>query len=296
MFRHCLICTDFSDGLQRLTGFVADLAAGGLQRVVFAHSVPVWEEGGVPRVDEEGIRAARDRLESQLVGTDAGIEVVVEVPSGRPAETVPKLVEHYGIDVIITGAPTRSLAQEKIFGSTTLSIAKATHIPLLVLRPQLISTYTREELALRCRSLWRYLLVPYNDGEAARYLLQTLKAYAEQGNMRCLERCMLIWVVPSGGRRGRDERSQYQVQQACDRLAEVKAELEAVGLTVNTEVRQGDTFTEIVDAALDFDISAIATCYVTRGAVLELAAPSFANEVVRRSWFPVLFFSPESEG
>ncbi|NJO18894.1 MAG: universal stress protein, partial [Spirulinaceae cyanobacterium RM2_2_10] len=126
------------------------------------------------------------------------------------------------------------------------------------------------------------------------YLLDTLKAYAQNAETRFPECCMLVWVISEVSRRGTDERTQYRLQQAHERLAAVKAELEAVGLTVNAEVRQGDTFTEITDAALDFDISAIATSYVTRGAVLELAAPSFANEVVRRSWFPVLFFSPES--
>ncbi len=294
MFRHCLICTDFSDGLQRLTGFVADLAANGLERLVFAHSVPVWQEGEIPRVDEEGIQAARDRLQSKLDTDVPNVEVVVEVPSGRPADTLPGLVEQYEIDIIITGAPTRSLVQEKIFGSTTLELAKLTKVPLLVLRPQLISTYTREELALRCRSLWRYLLIPYNDGEAAQYLLNKLKSYVQQESAHFPDRCMLIWVVSEGGRHGRNELSNYRLEQANERLAEVKAELEALNLVVNAEVRQGDTFTEIVDAALDFDISAIATSYITRGAVVELAAPSFATEIVRRSWFPVLFFSPES--
>mgnify|MGYP005850819193 CR=1 FL=1 len=295
MFRHGLICTDFEDGLQRLLKCAPDLAAGGLERLVFAHSVPLWEEGGIPRVDEASIQAARDRLQSQLPTDTGGLEVILEVPSGRPADTLPKLVKQHEIDVIFTGASTRSFMQEKVFGSTTLAVAKGTRVPLMVLRPQLISTYTREELALRCRSLWRYLLIPYNDSEAAQYLLTTLKQYAQEQRPNFPKYCMLVWVVPSESRREGTERSEYRLQQARERLAVVKAELEAAtGLVVHMEVRQGDTFTEIVDAALEFDISAIATSYISRGAVLDLATPSFANEMVRRSWFPILLFSPMS--
>ncbi|NEO51139.1 MAG: universal stress protein, partial [Moorea sp. SIO4A3] len=35
MFQHCLICTDFSDGLYRLVEFVPSLAAGGLKKIIF---------------------------------------------------------------------------------------------------------------------------------------------------------------------------------------------------------------------------------------------------------------------
>ena len=53
MFESCLICTDFNDGLHRLMDFIPNLAAGGLKQIIFCHSVPLWEEGEVPRIDRE---------------------------------------------------------------------------------------------------------------------------------------------------------------------------------------------------------------------------------------------------
>ena len=35
MFESCLICTEFSDGLERLAQFVPSLAKGGLKKIVF---------------------------------------------------------------------------------------------------------------------------------------------------------------------------------------------------------------------------------------------------------------------
>jgi len=53
MFKRYLICTDLVDGLQRLTAFVPALAQAGGQQLVFTHIVPIWNEGDIPRLDEE---------------------------------------------------------------------------------------------------------------------------------------------------------------------------------------------------------------------------------------------------
>ena len=289
MFEHCLICTDFSDGLDRLINFVPSLASGGLKQIIFFHSVPLWEEGEVARVDEEKIQAAKERLSKAFKAVPEGVEVKVEVLSGRPLDTIPRILETYQIDVILVGVPRRSLLQEKIFGSTSMGLARLTSTPLMIFRPQLISTYTCEELALRCQHLWRYLLIPYNDSEAARYLIERIKDYATNRPQNSLKQCMLIWVIDDGGRT--EEIAAHRLQEAPEKLESVKAELEQLDLQVNVEVRQGNPLQEILDAALTFDISAIAIASDYRSNILEWTVPSFADDVLRRSWFPVLFFS-----
>ena len=291
MFQRCLICTDFSDGLHRLINFVPSLAGSGLKQLVFVHNVPIWEEGRVPRVDEEKVAAAKERLSEALKDVPQGVEVNIEVPSGRPLDTIPKILKKYQSDVILVGTPMRSVLQEKIGGSTSLGLAKQTPTPLMIFRPQLITTYTREELALRCQHLWRYLLIPYNDSETARYLIERFKEYAQNRQPGTLERCMLIWVVEDGVREKviRENR----LKEAQEKLETIKADLEQLDLTVNVEVRQGDPLPEILDAALVHDISAIAIATDYRSNFLDWTVPSCANEVLRRSWFPILFFSPK---
>ncbi|MEM9539616.1 MAG: universal stress protein [Cyanobacteria bacterium P01_E01_bin.42] len=291
MFQNCLICTDFSDGLHRLIGFVPSLAAGGLKRIIFSHSVPIKEEGSIPKIDKDKVKEAEAQLAPCLIGVPADVEVKIEVPIGRPKDTIPKLVEEHDIDVIFTGMSTRNALEETLFGSTTQEMSKVMEIPLMILRPQLISTYTREELTLRCQHLWRYLLIPYNDGKTAQYLIEQVKSYVGKNLPTAPQKCMLLWVVNEGVRRGLPEN--YHLEEAKQKLEAVKADLEQFGLEVNTEVRSGNPLHEILDAALTFDISAIATSHLSRSALLEFTAPSFANEILRHSWFPVLFFSPK---
>ncbi|HEY9604924.1 MAG TPA: universal stress protein [Allocoleopsis sp.] len=291
MFQRCLICTDFSDGLYRLVEFVPSLAAGGIQQIVVLHSVPLWQEGEIPRVDEEAIASARDRFQSSLKDVPEGVEVHIEVPSGRPIDNILKAAKKYESDVILTGMPIQSLLQEKLFGSTVAELARTCTTPLLIVRPQLMATYTREELELRCQHLFRYLLLPYDGSNAAKYLVQKVKDYAQNRPNDSLQQCMLMWVVEEGGRR--EIPKDYLLRDAQAKLKPVQAELEQLGFQVNAEARLGNPYEEILNAALEYDISAIAVSSDSLGKFIEWPVRSFAAELMRRSWHPILFFPPE---
>ncbi len=291
MFQSCLICTDFTDGLYRFVDCVPSLAQCGLKKIVFFHSVPLWEEGEVPRIDEEKVEQAEQRLQKALAHKTSGVEVLVEVLSGKPLDTIPRVLKKHPVDVIMTGAPIKSLLEEKFFGSTSAGLAKITDRPLNIIRPELITTYTREELALRCQHLWRYLLIPYNDTETARYLIEEIKKYASDRPKDSLKQCMLMTAIDDCGRKSL--LAQERAQEAETKLQSVKSELEALGLEVNTLVKTGNPLEEITTAALDFDISAIAIATDYRNSLLQWTVRSFANDLMRTSWFPVLLFSPK---
>lgn len=291
MFQSCLICTDFTDGLYRFIDCVPNLAQCGLKKIVFFHSVPLWEEGEVPRIDEEKVEQAKQRLEAALVNAPSEVEVQVEVLSGKPLDTIPRVLKKHPVDVIMTGTPIRSLLQEKFLGSTSAGLAKITRQPLNIIRPELITTYTREELSLRCQHLWRYLLIPYNDSKTAHYLIEEVKKYAQDRPENSLKQCMLMSVIDDGGRKSL--LVEQRVKDAQSKLESVKAELEAFDIEVNTLVKTGNPLQEITAAALDFDISAIAIATDYRNSILQWTVRSFANDLMRSSWFPVLLFSPK---
>jgi len=291
MFQSCLICTDFTDGLYRFIDCVPSLAQCGLKKIVFFHSVPLWEEGEVPRIDDEKVAQAKERLQKAVDNATAEVDVQIEVLSGKPLDTIPRVLKQHAIDVIMTGTPIRSLLQEKFFGSTSSGLAKVTSQPLNIIRPELITTYTREELSLRCQHLWRYLLIPYNSSKTARYLIEEVKKYAQKRPEKSLKQCMLMSVVDDCGRKS--FLAEQRVEEATTNLKAVKEELEALDIEVNTLVKVGNPLQEITTAALDFDISAIAIATDYRNSLLQWTVRSFANDVMRSSWFPVLLFSPK---
>ncbi len=291
MFQSCLICTDFTDGLYRFLDCVPSLAQSGLKKIVFFHSVPLWEEGEVPRVDDEKIEQAKQRFQKALDHAPDNVDVQIEVLSGKPLDTIPRVLKKHPVDVIMTGTPIRSLLQEKFFGSTSAGLAKVTSQPLNIIRPELLTTYTLEELNLRCRHLWRYLLIPYNNSETARYLIEEIKKYAQNSPKDSLKQCILISVIDDCGRNS--ILAEQRVKEAKASLQSVKKELEALDLEVDTLVKVGNPLQEITTAALDFDISAIAIATDYRNSLLQWTVRSFANDMMRSSWFPVLLFSPK---
>ncbi|MFM7439944.1 MAG: universal stress protein, partial [Snowella sp.] len=84
--------------------------------------------------------------------------------------------------------------------------------------------------------------------------------------------------------------TQYRLEEAQRKLDEVKQELEKLSISVHTQVCQGNPISEVLKLAVDFDVSAIATSNY-RGNFLEWTVSSTAENLLERSWFPMLFFS-----
>jgi nucleotide-binding universal stress UspA family protein len=290
MFQNALVCTDLIDGLQRFVEFIPQLASLGLRRIVFFHHVAISEAGQVPKIDTEKLERTRIRLAPALQRVPPGVEVKIEVQSESFRESILKLIERYEIEVILASSPPQTSLETTIFGSKTLDISKATLIPLLIFRPQLISSLTQEELNLRSQHLWQELLIPYNDGPSARYLVQQLKQAIAAHPNDSLKRAGLLWVVEPNPRQA--DVTTYRVQEAQKRLEEVRAELANFIPEVWAEVRLGEPLLEILEVLLYGNTSAIAIANAARNIFLEWTVPSFAQEILSHSWFPVLYFSP----
>jgi nucleotide-binding universal stress UspA family protein len=287
MFQRALICTDFTDGMYRLAQFVPSLVAGGLKSIVFFHNVPVETEREIPRVDPSALDAPRQKLMDLLREVPDGIEVTVEVQMGRASDNILRLAKQCQADIIFLGTPTRTLLEEKLFGSTMVRISERTEIPLLILRPPLISTYTTAELELRCAHLFQYLLVPYDGSKGGDRLIEQIQGQVSQNPDSILERIRLIWVLHDGLRE--ELLGETAVQEAEAQLDQIQAKLAKCNLVVNTAVVQGDPLEEILAMAEIHDIGAIATCS-SGGGFLKWSTSSLTREILRRSWHPVLFF------
>ncbi|PSN17474.1 universal stress protein UspA-like protein, partial [filamentous cyanobacterium CCP5] len=200
MFQRALVCTDFTDGLYRLAQFVPSLASGGFKQIVFCHHVSVEGDWEIPPTESDEVNEARQRFENLLREVPEHVEVAIEVMMGRPSDNILRLVKKYNSQVVFLGSPTRTLLEEKLFGSTSARLAEQTPVPLMILRPQLVSTYTTKELDLRFQNLFEYLLIPYDGSEGSDYLLDQIKQAVKRNPEAKLERCRLLWVIDDGVR------------------------------------------------------------------------------------------------
>jgi nucleotide-binding universal stress UspA family protein len=288
MFQSCSICTDFTDGLQRLSYFVPNLASGGLREIIFCHSVPFITEGQIPKEDEEKI-AERKAYLARSLGEGMGDKgVKIEVRSGRPLDVLPRVLKDNPVDVIVMGTPVRSLLGEKVFGSTLKGILQQTATPVTIVRPQLLMTYTQEELALRCQHLWSSLLIPYNDSEEAHYLLERIEKAIERQQDNAPKHLVLCWVLEATGRSM--EVSDSHFQQARKKLENIGEDLRQMGFIVEVVVCKGNPIQEVLHVAAEYNVSAIALCSKTKANWLQQTVFHFASDLLRQSWFPIVLF------
>jgi nucleotide-binding universal stress UspA family protein len=290
MFQRPLICTDFADRLDRLVNFVPQLAAGGMRQIVFLHNVPIDDDAGIPRTDPAKFEQARQKLAPALQQVPAGVTVDIEVQSGKPVDVILQAAAKHKADVIILGTQSRNVLTEKLFGSNMVALSQRSAIPLMVLRPQLIATFTQAELALRCQHFFQHLLLPYDDSSAAQHtiaqLIQTLQNHPD----RPVQTATFCSVIDAGGRY---EQSIEQRQQALQTSFSSRCQaLEELGLAVTLEVRSGSPISEILAAAQDHGASAIVLSSNNVNSLLRFSAPSFSAEILRQSWHPVIFFPP----
>jgi nucleotide-binding universal stress UspA family protein len=291
MFQRLLICTDFVDGLQRLVNFVPSLAKSGVRQIVFLHVISLPGDKAVPRADEREVKAARDRLSVAKAQVPEGVEVHVEVQVGQQVERILNTASTYKSDIILLGTQSRSLLTEKLFGSTTIALCNRVKTPIMVFRPQLLSTYTVEELDLRCRHLFRYFLIPHDGSKIADYLFEQIKQRAQNRPPESLKECLLCWVIEEGGRRGLSELvHEEEGKRAKTKLEKLTSELTGLGLAADYKILHGDRVPEILMAAQEYDISAITLASDSLGKLVELSVPSFAGDLIRRSWHPVIYF------
>lgn len=288
MFQRLLICTNLNDGLQRLVNFVPQLSESGIRHITFLHVLPV-DGREIPKIDEAKVQQVRERLACAQADAGTAVEVKIEVQTGRPADRILATAQTDRADLIVLGTESRSLLTEKLFGSTAIALCQARKFPVLILRPQLISTYTVAELALRCRSLFRYFLIPYNGGRAAEYLVNQIKQTASSSANGALQECFLLWILDENARIDKILH-ESRVKEAETKLAEAKNELDQADLQVTTQIVTGEPVPETLRIALEYDITAIALASDTLGRLTELSKPSFTGEMLRRSWHPVLFF------
>ena len=186
--------------------------------------------------------------------------------------------------------PTRSAQNEKLFGRTTLEIADKVSAPIMVMRPQRVSTYRETELSQRCQHLFDYILVPYDGSGSAKKLVGEIKAQIQSNPEGALQTCLLCWVVDDGGRIA----SNNPTEAAQAQLDKVKADLEGFGTEIKTEVRVGNPLEELMKSGEIHDISAIAVCSGKSKGILKLTVPSFTNAIMRASWHPIIHFPREN--
>lgn len=139
MFRKILLATDGSRHAEEALKYAQDLALRDDAQVIVVHAfeaLPPYLEKS--RRDE---LAVRHTIEGERVANEAaqklqeaGVEVIVEVREGPPADAVLRVAEARQADLIVMGSRGRGELASLLLGSVSHRVLAHAHVPVLVVR------------------------------------------------------------------------------------------------------------------------------------------------------------------
>jgi nucleotide-binding universal stress UspA family protein len=242
---HILVPLDGSPLAETILPFVETLARRSHGYVTLLHVTPVPEAVSPiqdhPAIDEV-LRRASELAERYLHDlrrrlTAAGIDAVVTVAAGRPAEEIVRQAERMDADVIALATHGRSGLQAWAHGSVADAVLHTTRTPLLLVRPG-------DQWAAAPHDIER-VIVPLDGSWEAETALAVAESIAAEGLplvlMRCVEPLSIGFVADPSGIPyvGMQSIITAMVQDARDYLEEVAERLRKRGMVVTTEVSVG---------------------------------------------------------
>ncbi|MBN1135319.1 MAG: universal stress protein [Anaerolineae bacterium] len=139
MFKRILLATDGSPDARQALVYVRDLALRDGAQVFVVHAfdpVPsylgdLWRDQVAARHVSAGQEVAGNAAQSLR---EAGIDVVVEVLEGPPADAILKVVDVRDCDLIVMGSRGHGTLASLLLGSVSHRVLSHARIPVMIVR------------------------------------------------------------------------------------------------------------------------------------------------------------------
>lgn len=143
MYKKILVPLDGSELAECVLPHVKSVASGSdTGKVVLLRIVEPLPAGTPPAVDFEVVqKAGVEEAEKYLARIQAkfskeGLNVEVEVLTGRPAETITAFAQREKADLIALATHGRSGISRWVFGSVADRLVRSSSVPILLIRPE----------------------------------------------------------------------------------------------------------------------------------------------------------------
>jgi nucleotide-binding universal stress UspA family protein len=267
---------------------------------VIPHPEPVRDRSGqilvpadaVLATNEEAARGERERAAQRV--RDIAATVRIEVAAGDIAEQILRTVEERDVGLIVMTSRGRGTLGRWAFGSIADRIARATPVPVMIVRAD-------DEAAEPRPVAIRRLIVPLDGSEVAAEALPVAQAIAGRLGLpvlllRAIDPMRLL--APARGIGMMTQGDLYELiharlqAEAEEALAGAAAELRAAGVTTDWEVLVGEAAERMASAARSGDVIVLTSR--GHGGLRRWLLGSVAEQLVRSAPVPVVLV-PDAE-
>ena len=281
MFEKVLFPTDFSEYAQKTLECIGEIP--GIKELMLLHIVDAthpskhgWTHG--PHIENTKILMdeKKEYLESLGLKVKTKVDVITE---GEVYREILRAAEDEKVSLIVMGARGKSHIKNLLLGSVSTKVVRHAKTNLLIMRYKLVEELEGVKHEKFCPMIFSKVLLPTDFSEFAGETISFIK------NIKEIKEFDLLNVVSKGETK---EEIEENVNEAKNRLGEIKEELGRAGFMVKDHVRVGNIPEEIISTAEDEDISLIAMNPHGKGWFKELLVGSTSWAVVRRANRPVL--------
>ena len=277
IIRKLLLCTDFSEPASHLPDCLPELKERGLEEVVLIHVVNIRSAGGnAAALQKHNLQAMADLrmdLEKQ------GLQASVRVPIGFPPHEIVDAANEEDVSLILLGAIGKGIIRRIFMGSTSFDVIRMSNKPVLIERFQ---EDENQRIRIACREKFKRVLIPIDFSADSLSVVKNIQELVGSGG-----NLILMHVIEgSDSETARQER----IRDAEGSLGLLKKDLEALGMSVVTHIREGAASTHINRIAQQEKATMIAIAKRGVGNIQGLLIGSTAEAVALRAPAPVLLF------
>jgi nucleotide-binding universal stress UspA family protein len=275
MLRHALVPLDGSPQADTILPYISWLAK---QLNVSMTLLSVADTHGAtpPGLVQLDVARRLQELVSRLA--DEGIQVATAVAVGRPAQEILRIAEDRRCDLIVLSTSTASLTGRETLGPIADKVFHASHIPLLLIPPQLEGISAAQGRPITT------LILPL-DGSP---LAESALPYAEDLSQQLKAEVVLARAVPFGGAYVDEKTPLTGEIEATTYLQGMVGRLRADGVVAQWRVLGGLPTPYILDLAKQTPQSLIVLTTHGRSALARWFVGSVAEGIVRAAEVPVL--------
>ncbi|MCY4527594.1 MAG: universal stress protein [Chloroflexi bacterium] len=248
-----------------------------------------WELELVARIERE-LKAPLDSIANKL--SQAGISTETIAAYGSASETIIRVAQETGCNLIAMSTRGRSVLTSGLLGSVTYRVIHESPIPILSITPERARLHAEDNVDIS------NLVVPLDGSEFGETVLSHAATLARQMSLRV----SLLRVTQEQSALFDDNNIALDeilsgvepktTKKVHDYMEGVAARLRNSGIEVNEVLLGGKVSTEIVNYAQGLEHSMIALATHGRSGVSRLLLGSIAEAVIRESGCPVLVIRP----
>jgi nucleotide-binding universal stress UspA family protein len=281
MFEKVLFPTDFSEYAQKTLECIGEIP--GIKELMLLHIVDAthpskhgWTHG--PHIENAKIlmEEKKEFLDSLGLKVKTKVDVITE---GEVYREILGTAEKEKVSLIVMGARGKSQIKDLLLGGVSSKVVRHAKTNLLIMRYKLVEDLEGVKYEKFCPMIFSKVLIPTDFSEFAGKTISFVK------KIKDIKEIELLNVVSKGETK---EEIEENVNDAKNRLGDIKKELGRAGFMVKDHVRVGNIPEEIISTADDEDISLIAMSPHGKGWFKELLVGSTSCAVVRRANRPVL--------